>query len=66
VLGVSGKKVIKFGQLGVLYRPVAPRASKQAKPLGEEDQRLVDEMQAQQNERENVWLREAAGGGIDE
>ena len=51
-----GKKMTKFGKVCVVYRPVVPRAPKQDKPLSDEAQRLVDEMEDQQNQRENVWI----------
>ena len=46
----------------VLYKLVVPREPRQDKPLSDEDQRLLDEMEAAQNERENRWLNESGGG----
>jgi hypothetical protein len=56
----------KFGKMCVVNRPVVPRAPKQQVPLSDEDQRLIDEMEEQQNQRENDWINESRGGAANE
>jgi hypothetical protein len=50
----------------VLYKLVVPREPRQDKPLSDEDQRLIDEMEEQQNQRENDWINESRGGAANE